>query len=167
LRDCADRPSRERHPRRCSRRAHSRNRPTLYVNRAAALRLSLADPFARPIRHYQNGGLEFAPDGTTKVPRLFLAGEVAGGIHGENRLMGNSLLDIVVYGKISGKSATEYVKSSFKDGKLTLDHVRAFEEELKASGAGDGRVAPMLVPDYTDPAVRERQLTATYQGTVR
>ena len=52
-----------------------------------------------------------------------MAGEVGGGIHGANRLMGNSLLDIIVYGRISGRSAAEYAKSQRKDGKLTLEHV--------------------------------------------
>ena len=74
-----------------------------------------------PTLHYQNGGLEFKQDGTTCIPGLFVAGEVGGGIHGENRLMGNSLLDIMVFGRISGKSAAEYVKSSAKDGALSLE----------------------------------------------
>jgi len=96
-----------------------------------------------------------------------VAGEVGGGIHGANRLMGNSLLDIVVFGRISGRSAAEHVKSGFKDGALTLEHVNAYHEELKQAGVGGDRVAPMIIPDYTDPRVRERQLTANYVGTMR
>jgi succinate dehydrogenase/fumarate reductase flavoprotein subunit len=120
-----------------------------------------------PTLHYQNGGLEFQADGTTNVPGLFAAGEVGGGIHGANRLMGNSLLDIVVFGRISGRSAAEHVKSGFRDGALSLKHVEAYLQELKEAGIKDGRVAPMIIPDYTDPRVRERQLTAHYVGTVR
>jgi len=120
-----------------------------------------------PTLHYQNGGLEFQADGTTNIPGFFLAGEVGGGIHGENRLMGNSLLDIVVFGRISGKGAAEFAKSSFKDGKLTIDHVVKYNKEVDESKAADGRVAPMLLPDYTDPRVRERQLTTNYVGNVR
>jgi len=59
-----------------------------------------------PTLHYQNGGLEFKNTGHTSLPGLFVAGEVGGGIHGENRLMGNSLLDIIVYGRIAGNSAS-------------------------------------------------------------
>ena len=103
----------------------------------------------------------------TKVPGLFVAGEVGGGIHGANRLMGNSLLDIIVYGRISGRSAAEYAKTAAKEGALSLDHVVKYNAELEAAGAGDGRVAPMIIPDYTDARVRERQLTTSYVGTVR
>jgi len=120
-----------------------------------------------PTLHYQNGGLEFQSDGTTKVPGLFIAGEVGGGIHGANRLMGNSLLDIIVYGRISGRSAAEYALSKAKAGALSLDHVRKYHAELDASGVETDRVAPMIIPDYTDPRVRERQLTTHYTGTVR
>jgi succinate dehydrogenase/fumarate reductase flavoprotein subunit len=120
-----------------------------------------------PTLHYQNGGLDFQPDGATCVPGLFVAGEVGGGIHGANRLMGNSLLDIIVFGRIAGTSAAQYIAAGVKDGKLTLDHVRAYNAEVAKSGAGNGRVAPAIIPDYTDPSVRERQLTANYVGNVR
>lgn len=120
-----------------------------------------------PTLHYQNGGLEFKNNGTTCVPGLFVAGEVGGGIHGENRLMGNSLLDIIVYGRIAGESAAEYVKSDAKDGKLTIDHAIKYNKEVDDTGVADGRVAPMILPEYTDPRVRERQLTAHYVGTLR
>jgi len=120
-----------------------------------------------PTLHYQNGGLEFKATGETCVPGLFLAGEVAGGIHGANRLMGNSLLDIIVYGRIAGTSAAEYIAAGVKDGALSLEHVVTYNAEVAASGISDGRVAPAIIPDYTDPAVRERQLTAHYVGNVR
>ena len=65
-----------------------------------------------PTLHYQNGGLEFESDGKTCVPGLYAAGEVGGGIHGANRLMGNSLLDIIVFGRIAGKNAAEFALNS-------------------------------------------------------
>ncbi|MFC1611723.1 FAD-binding protein [Myxococcota bacterium] len=120
-----------------------------------------------PTLHYQNGGLEFENTGKTKVPGLFVAGEVGGGIHGENRLMGNSLLDIVVFGRISGESAAAYIKSDAKDGKPSLDHVRAYNNEVASAGLPEDRVAPMLIPDYTEPRIRERQHTSNYVGTMR
>jgi hypothetical protein len=52
-------------------------------------------------------------------------------------------------------------------GKLSLDHVISYNKEVDDAGVGEGRVAPMLLPDYTDPRVRERQLTAHYVGTLR
>lgn len=59
-----------------------------------------------PTLHYQNGGLDITADGmTTNVENLFVAGEAVGGIHGRNRLMGNSLLDIIVFGRTAGKNA--------------------------------------------------------------
>lgn len=58
-----------------------------------------------PVLHYRNGGLRIDRDGQTTVPGLFAAGEITGGIHGTNRLMGNSLLDTVVYGRIAGAAA--------------------------------------------------------------
>ena len=64
-----------------------------------------------PTLHYQNGGLHITEDGQTDVENLFAAGEVVGGIHGRNRLMGNSLLDIIVFGRNAGKSAAAKSKS--------------------------------------------------------
>ena len=82
-----------------------------------------------PTLHYQNGGIDINADGeTTNVENLFVAGEAVGGIHGRNRLMGNSLLDIIVFGRNAGKYASAKVKEGIKVGKLTLDHVKAFEE---------------------------------------
>jgi succinate dehydrogenase/fumarate reductase flavoprotein subunit len=102
------------------------------------------------------------------VPGLFVAGEASGGIHGENRLMGNSLLDVVVFGRIAGCAAADYVKQAAKDGAISLDHVRAYNQELEKAGVPvDGRVAPMILPDYSNPEVRKKQLTTTYHGTLR
>ncbi|MFH1687777.1 MAG: FAD-binding protein [bacterium] len=120
-----------------------------------------------PTLHYQNGGLDFTPDGATCLPGLYLGGEVGGGTHGENRLMGNSLLDIMVYGRIAGESAAKFALNQAKSGELTLDHVVKYNQEVEAAGCADDRVAPMLLPNYTDPRIREKQLTTNYVGTVR
>lgn len=65
-----------------------------------------------PTLHYQNGGLEIGGDGFTKViDNLLVAGEAVGGIHGRNRLMGNSLLDIIVFGRDAGKAAAAKAKA--------------------------------------------------------
>ena len=120
-----------------------------------------------PTLHYQNGGLEYNNRCETTVPGLFSSGEVSGGVHGENRLMGNSLLDVCVFGRIAGVSAALYAKEKSKDGRMNLDHVRRYHKELEAAGIVTDRVAPMLLPDYSNPHVRERQWTAHYVGTLR
>jgi len=121
-----------------------------------------------PTLHYQNGGLKIDKETKTNIPGLFAGGEVSGGVHGENRLMGNSLLDVMVFGRIAGKNAAIYAKNKFKDGKLTLDHVKKYNKELKKVDIDtDSRVAPMLLPDYSNPDVRKKQLTTRYVGTIR
>jgi succinate dehydrogenase / fumarate reductase, flavoprotein subunit len=65
-----------------------------------------------PTCHYVMGGVEVDPDtAATKVPGLFAAGEVAGGFHGSNRLGGNSLSDLLVFGRRAGLGAIEYLES--------------------------------------------------------
>jgi succinate dehydrogenase / fumarate reductase flavoprotein subunit len=66
-----------------------------------------------PTCHYVMGGVEVDPDSqAAKVPGLFAAGEVSGGMHGSNRLGGNSLSDLLVFGRRAGLSAAEYVDSA-------------------------------------------------------
>jgi succinate dehydrogenase flavoprotein subunit len=63
-----------------------------------------------PAQHYVMGGVEVDPDsGESCVPGLFAAGEVSGGMHGSNRLGGNSLSDLLVFGRRAGMGAAEYV----------------------------------------------------------
>ena len=100
-----------------------------------------------PTLHYQNGGLDIVADNMTGVENLFVAGEAVGGIHGRNRLMGNSLLDIIVFGRSAGRNAGEKSKS-VKTGKLTLDHVTRFEAEAEAAGIHSDIVSPKLLPNY-------------------
>ena len=102
-----------------------------------------------PTLHYQNGGLDINVDGsTTNVENLYVAGEAVGGIHGRNRLMGNSLLDIIVFGRNAGQSAATKCKD-VKVGKLTLDHIAAFEKERADAKIEGDTVSPKLLPNYT------------------
>ncbi|SMD14552.1 fumarate reductase/succinate dehydrogenase flavoprotein subunit [Lentzea albidocapillata] len=65
-----------------------------------------------PTCHYVMGGVEVEPDtGSSSVPGLFAAGEVSGGMHGSNRLGGNSLSDLLVFGRRAGAGAAEYVRA--------------------------------------------------------
>jgi len=69
-----------------------------------------------PLLHYVMGGVKITTNGEVVhtsgsiIPGLFCGGEASGGVHGKNRLAGNSLVDCVVYGRQCGKSASEYVK---------------------------------------------------------
>lgn len=119
-----------------------------------------------PSLHYQNGGIEINDKCETNIPGLFVAGEATGGVHGRNRLMGNSVLDYNVFGRRAGVSAAGYIKS-VKLGKLSLDHIKKYDAELKAAGIKTDRIAPILLPSYTPENVRKRQLTAQYEGTLR
>lgn len=101
-----------------------------------------------PTLHYQNGGIDIAANGEAGVKNLFVAGEAVGGIHGRNRLMGNSLLDIIVFGRNAGHFAAERAKET-KVGKLTLSHVDAFEKELEKAGIAPTKLSPQILPDYT------------------
>ena len=101
-----------------------------------------------PTLHYQNGGVEINGDGfVPQVENLLAAGEVVGGIHGRNRLMGNSLLDVIVFGRQAGRAAAEKAKT-VQPGVLSLMHVQAFEKELRENGALSGEVSPRLLPHY-------------------
>ncbi len=103
-----------------------------------------------PTLHYQNGGLDINANGmTTNINNLFVAGEAVGGIHGKNRLMGNSLLDIIVFGRNAGINAAATAKD-VTVGKLTLDHVEKFEREIEDAGIKTDVVSPKLLPNYTN-----------------
>src|SRR5207247_1844154 len=60
-----------------------------------------------PVLHYQNGGLVIDERSETTLPGLYACGEIAGGTHGRNRMMGNSLLDCTVFGRRAGAAAAE------------------------------------------------------------
>ncbi|MDX6510944.1 MAG: hypothetical protein QOE36_448 [Gaiellaceae bacterium] len=68
----------------------------------------LAEPiFTYPVLHYQNGGLVIDTDAQTTLEGLYACGEIAGGTHGRNRMMGNSLLECCVFGRRAGRAAAE------------------------------------------------------------
>jgi aspartate oxidase len=60
-----------------------------------------------PVLHYQNGGLVIDTDASTTLEGMYACGEIAGGTHGRNRMMGNSLLECVVFGRRAGRAAAE------------------------------------------------------------
>ncbi len=64
-----------------------------------------------PVLHYQNGGLTIDTGAQTTLEGLYACGEIAGGTHGRNRMMGNSLLECVVFGRRAGRAAAEKAKA--------------------------------------------------------
>jgi len=101
-----------------------------------------------PTLHYQNGGIKIDTNGATTVPGLFAAGECMGGVHGRNRLIGNSTLDLFVFGRRAGKAAAQYTKE-VKLGTPNLEHVRRWQQELEQAGLVKVRpISPLLLPNY-------------------
>merc|ERR1711907_589113 len=78
-----------------------------------------------PVIHYCMGGMKINPEGQAMgagdklINGLYSAGEAAGGIHGSNRLGGNSLLDCVVFGRVSGRTAARF---------LTAENIKFIEK---------------------------------------
>jgi succinate dehydrogenase flavoprotein subunit len=79
-----------------------------------------------PTVHYNMGGIKVEPENcATNVPGLFAAGEAAGGLHGANRLGGNSLGDLLVFGRRAGTGAAEYLEQSEHGTEVEEDEIRA------------------------------------------
>ncbi|HLG44093.1 MAG TPA: fumarate reductase/succinate dehydrogenase flavoprotein subunit, partial [Nitrospirales bacterium] len=99
-----------------------------------------------PTAHYMNGGVRVDADtAATAVPGLFAAGEVAGGLHGANRLGGNSLSDLVVFGRRAGLYAADYAKSLTSHLNVDAAQVDAIERELLAPFEGSGGENPYTI----------------------
>ena len=85
-----------------------------------------------PTTHYVMGGVRVDPDSQmSAVPGLFAAGEVAAGLHGANRLGGNSLSDLIVFGKRAGEYAAKYAKEN-RGGQIDEAEVKAVAKEALA-----------------------------------
>jgi len=106
------------------------------------------EPFlVYPTLHYQNGGVAIDRHGATGVPGLYCVGEVTGGIHGRNRLMGNALLDILSMGRRAGASAAEAGRGILAS-RAGIGHVHAWQRELTFAGLPLHVKAPLLFPSY-------------------
>ena len=94
-----------------------------------------------PTCHYVMGGVQVDPDtgAATGVPGLFAAGEVAGGMHGSNRLGGNSLSDLLVFGRRAGVGASEYVSSLGSKPKLEQAEIDRALASALAPFKGDSK----------------------------
>ncbi len=105
--------------------------PTMYeqFKNLADIDISKEPMEVFPTIHYTMGGVKVDPETcATNVPGLYAAGEVAGGLHGANRLGGNSLSDLLVFGRRAGEGAAEYVKSNSYSTEIEASEV---EDEKK------------------------------------
>jgi L-aspartate oxidase len=108
------------------------------------------EPFlVYPTLHYQNGGVGIDKDGATSVPGLYCVGELAGGIHGRNRLMGNALLDILSMGRRAGAKASQAAGAPITN-RAGIGHVHAWQRELTLAGLPLHVKAPQLFPSYAN-----------------
>ena len=109
-----------------------------------------------PTIHYVMGGVRVeAGTGQTTVAGLFAAGEVAAGLHGANRLGGNSLSDLIVFGKRAGEHAAQYVKGA--SGAPRIDEAQADEERhlLRRPFEAEGRENPYTIHEELQAAMAE------------
>ena len=98
-----------------------------------------------PTTHYMMGGVRVDPDSQmTDVPGLFAAGECGAGLHGANRLGGNSLSDLLVFGKRAGEYAARYAKENSL-GAINPDEVALAAKQALAPFERDGAEGPYAV----------------------
>ena len=93
-----------------------------------------------PTAHHIMGGLRITPEGHTTLPRLFACGEVAGGVHGANRLGGNALADTQVFGKRAGEAAGEV-----EIRQKTVDKRQVETQQVRLAGFLSGNTNPAIV----------------------
>ncbi len=96
-----------------------------------------------PTQHYQNGGIYIDSQGKTERDGLWAAGEVCGGLHGTNRLMGNSLLDVVVFGRRAGESIRNHLP---KRKPITLSALKRFRDERSKYQDLPQTISPRFFP---------------------
>jgi succinate dehydrogenase / fumarate reductase flavoprotein subunit len=125
-----------------------RELPAMYMEfRTFDIDITKEPVIVYPSYHYCNGGIKIDAQGATSVPNLYAAGKVSGGVHGRHMLSDNLLSDILVHGRRAGEAAAQRAKKT-KLGKLTLEHVRKWQNELKEAGLEKRPISPKLVPDY-------------------
>lgn len=92
-----------------------------------------------PVLHYTMGGLEIDPDARVidtngkPIEGLFASGEIAGGVHGANRLGGSSLLGCVVFGRVAGDTATSYLLRGISSGKIAAGRAGKVAQHLETT----------------------------------
>ncbi|MCU7836862.1 MAG: FAD-binding protein [gamma proteobacterium symbiont of Taylorina sp.] len=100
-----------------------------------------------PTLHYQNGGVVIDENGLSTIPGLYCIGEVSGGIHGRNRLMGNALSEIISFGRRAGVHAAKQ-RMNRGHKKISIDHISQLRRELTKEEMPMKTKSPLLFPDY-------------------
>ncbi|MBA2346368.1 MAG: FAD-binding protein [Rubrobacter sp.] len=133
--------------------------PTMYeqFKNLADIDISREPMEVFPTVHYTMGGIKVDPETcATNVPGLYAAGEVAGGLHGANRLGGNSLSDLLVFGRRAGEGASAFVGESVHSADIEADAVRTeigrVLEPLEKGGEGE---SPYLMQQELQNAMME------------
>jgi succinate dehydrogenase / fumarate reductase flavoprotein subunit len=112
-----------------------------------------------PAQHYVMGGVEVDPDtGESCVPGLFAAGEVSGGMHGSNRLGGNSLSDLLVFGRRAGMGAVTYLDA--------LGGARPAASDADLAAAQAEALAPLQRSDGENPYAVHAEVQETMSDLV-
>jgi succinate dehydrogenase / fumarate reductase, flavoprotein subunit len=112
-----------------------------------------------PAQHYVMGGVEVNADtGESSVPGLFAAGEVSGGMHGSNRLGGNSLSDLLVFGRRAGMGAVQYLAG--------LSAGRPVPSEAEVTAARAEALAPLERPGGENPYAVHAEIQQTMSSLV-
>src|SRR5207302_9283346 len=108
-----------------------------------------------PTIHYAMGGLRVEPEtGETTLPGLFAAGEVAAGLHGSNRLGGNSLSDLLVFGRRAGGAAGAYARN-IGLGRLDERLINQEQQTLLLPFSGEGTENPYLLQQALQQAMQD------------
>ncbi|MEJ1376209.1 MAG: FAD-binding protein, partial [Candidatus Sedimenticola sp. (ex Thyasira tokunagai)] len=110
-----------------------------------------------PTLHYQNGGIAINDLGESTIPGLYAAGETTGGVHGHNRLMGNSLLDILVFGRRAGLNAAKSIAGGEVPGAPNMAHLQSYGKTLADAGLDRGVLSPMILPNYATDEIRKQR----------
>ncbi|WP_338665963.1 FAD-binding protein [Pararoseomonas sp. SCSIO 73927] len=118
-----------------------------HLARRAGIDAAAEPLLVRPTLHYQNGGVAIDPACRTVVPGLLCAGEVTGGLHGRNRMMGNALLELVAFGRRAGASAAADARGE-RPRNVGLTHLADWRRALIVQGLPLGRKAPVIFPAY-------------------
>ena len=121
-----------------------------------------------PTLHYMMGGI--AVDGDTQmtaVPGLFACGECTGGMHGANRLGGNSLSDLLVFGWLAGKGAKDYVGQLSRPLQIVPEHIKEARREAVAPLNREGGENPYLLHEELQNIMNDVNIVRTADGLKR
>src|SRR5215213_1302546 len=133
--------------------------PTMYEQflKLADIDISREPMEVFPTVHYNMGGIKVEPENcATNVPGLFAAGEAAGGLHGANRLGGNSLGDLLVFGRRAGVGAAEYLEQSVHGTEVEEEEIRGeIRRMLEPLEKSQGDESPYLLQQELQEVMME------------